>query len=87
MAIEPFEDAEACGKRGHFNGRCIITKGMNRYANLAQFVNRGDCLALKSDQLDDQVSLKAYCRCIDAVNQGNWSLSIKLRLECFVIIE
>ena len=64
MAIEPFEDAEACGKRGHFNGRCSITKGMNRYANLAQFVNRGDCLALKSDQLDDQVSLKAYCRCI-----------------------
>ena len=24
---------------------------------------------------------------IDAVNQGNWSLSIKLRLECFVIVE
>ena len=23
---------------------------------------------------------------IDAVNQGNWSLSIKLRLECFVIV-
>ena len=24
---------------------------------------------------------------IDAVNQGNWSLSIKLRLACFVIVE
>ena len=24
---------------------------------------------------------------IDAVNQGNWSLSIKLRFECFVIVE
>ena len=24
---------------------------------------------------------------IDAVNQGNWSLSIKLRLECFVVVE
>ena len=24
---------------------------------------------------------------IDAVNQGNWSLSIKLRLECYVIVE
>ena len=24
---------------------------------------------------------------IDAVNQGNWSLSVKLRLECFVIAE
>ena len=24
---------------------------------------------------------------IDAVNQGNWSLSIKLRLEYFVIVE
>ena len=24
---------------------------------------------------------------IDAVNQGNASLSIKLRLECFVIVE
>ena len=23
---------------------------------------------------------------IDAVNQGNWSTSIKLRLECFVIV-
>ena len=25
-------------------------------------------------------------RLIDTVNQGNWCLSIKLRLECFVII-
>ena len=24
---------------------------------------------------------------IDAANQGSWSLSIKLRLECFVIVE
>ena len=24
---------------------------------------------------------------IDAVNQGKWSLSIKLKLECFVIVE
>ena len=24
---------------------------------------------------------------IDAVNQGNWSLSIKFRLECFVIVK
>ena len=24
---------------------------------------------------------------IDAVNQGNWSLSFKLRFECFVIVE
>ena len=24
---------------------------------------------------------------IDAVNQGNWSLSIKLILECFVIVK
>ena len=24
---------------------------------------------------------------IDTVNQGNWSLSIKLRLKCFVIVK
>ena len=24
---------------------------------------------------------------IDAFNQGNWSLSFKLRLECYVIVE
>ena len=24
---------------------------------------------------------------IDAVNQGNWSMSVKLRLECFAIDE
>ena len=24
--------------------------------------------------------------CIDTVNQGNWCLSIKLRLECFLLL-
>ena len=27
-----------------------------------------------------------YSSSIDTVNQGNWCLSIKLRLECFVIV-
>ena len=33
-----------------------------------------------------QVSLTSV-HLIDAVNQGNWSLSIKLSLECCVIVE
>ena len=34
-----------------------------------------------------RVSIKTTLHSVDAVNQGNWSLSIKLRLACFVIVE
>ena len=31
-------------------------------------------------------TMQFLSKTIDAVNQGNWSLSIKFRLECFAII-
>ena len=36
--------------------------------------------------LDHHNGTLRITQAIDAVNQGNWSLSIKLRLECFVIV-
>ena len=33
------------------------------------------------------LQIKMFSLTIDAVNQGNWRLSIKLRLACFVNVE
>ena len=45
----------------------------------------GSVLCMKRIMSSDNAISKSNCP-IDAVNQGNWSLSIKLRLECFVIV-
>ena len=47
------------------NGRDVIYgqpfilyfRGMKRYALLAKFVQSGSCLAIKSDQMDEQVNI------------------------------
>ncbi len=58
MAIEPFENVETCGQRGQDENRMVLTRGMKRYSILARFVDKGSCLAIKSDILEDQVSCK-----------------------------
>ncbi len=58
MAIEPFENVETCGQRGQDENRMVLTRGIKRYSILARFVDKGSCLAIKSDILEDQVSCK-----------------------------
>ena len=41
----------------------------------------------RQERLRYQLFNEPNLMCIDAVNQGNWSLSIELRIECFVIVE
>ena len=45
-----------------------------------------DCNS-KTYQLWKYISNVSSTGCIDAVNQGNWSLSIKLRVDAFVIVD
>ena len=66
-------------KAGPQDGRCRQNHGAMAATNVSQHI-------LMEGFLHFMSLPKTNCIVIDTVNQGNWCLSIKLRLQCFVFV-